>query len=206
MDRFAPPFWHPRCCLRVGGVHPIIVGATALTGRSLNSNNSATMSHEIPVFTAVVDGSNVSGRDLTYDQALNLIPEDPWLSTSRNWWYQGLVCTLLDTYAGFSEADYLIRIVAVVEQERLTAAAEAIHGLIEAIKENPEPFATATSWYGASHEEIRRNIAEATVSRYIDDDCIYAFSNFFSFLASQMAALEEAKLSEKCLLYVQAQP
>lgn len=164
------------------------------------------MSDYIPVFTAAVDCSTVVGRDVTYDVALSLIPENPWLCTSRNWWYQGLVAKLLQRYADFSDAKYLTQVVAVVSLERLPAARKAIQGLIEAIDRNPEPFIAAAILGGAPAEEIRRNIAEATISRDIDDDCRYAFENFFSFLASQVAALEETERGGKCLIYVQSQP
>jgi hypothetical protein len=164
------------------------------------------MSNYLPVFAAAVDCSTVVGRDVTYYVALRLMPANPWVCTSRDWWYQGLVAELLQSYADFSDAGYLTQLVSVVPLERVSAARKAIQGLIAAIDRNPEPFIAATTWYGAPAEEVRRNIAEATISRDIDDDCLYAFENFFSFLASQVAALEEAERGRKCLVYVQGQP
>lgn len=164
------------------------------------------MSIETPVFTAAVDCSVAAERPIPYDRALSLIPENHWLSTSRNWWYQGLVAQLLQAYAGFSDADYLTKVVAVVETKQLAHAAKAIAGLIRAIEEDTDPFIEATSWYGASGNEVRAAISEAAISRDVDDDCRFAFANFFSFLASQVAALEEAQSNRQCLLYVQTQP
>ena len=164
------------------------------------------MSHEIPVFAGAVECSAVLGRPLSYDEALSLIPEGSWLSTSRNWWYQGLVRELCDAYASFDELRYLTEVFAVVPAAELATRIQAIKRLITTIKENTEPFVAVTPWRRESVEEVRRCIEQAEVLRDLDDDCRYAFANFFSFLVSQVAALEEAQSAGKCLLYVQAQP
>ena len=142
----------------------------------------------------------------TYDEALLLVTNNPWTSTSRNWWYQSVVAELLRAYPGFLELVYLTEIVAVIPIGELSSHAQAIRRLISAIDINPEPMVVATTWYGASADQIRQHITEAKVLRNLDDDSRYAFGNFFSYLVSQAAALEEAAHEGKCLLYVQPQP
>lgn len=164
------------------------------------------MSNEIPVFTCAVRCDAVRGRIPSHDEALSLITEDNYNSTSRNWWYQGLVAKLLGVYDGFEELGYITEVVAVIETEQLATTIAAINGLMEAVKVNTEPFVRVTSWYGASAKQVREFITQAKVSRALNDDCIYAFQNFFSFLVSQAAALEEAKEKGSCIVYVQPQP
>jgi hypothetical protein len=79
---------------------------------------------------------------------------------------------------------------------------DAIGRLVEAIRERPDPFVEANRWYGATGDEIRTYITQATVSRSLSDDSILAFSNFFSFLVSQAAALQEIEQQGKSLLYL----
>jgi len=163
------------------------------------------MSTEIPVFAGAVDCALVLGRNISHDDALELVPENNWMGTSRNWWYQDLVKTLCDLYAGFDELRYLTDIVAIVPNEAIASKIEAVKRLLATINENTRPFVDATARHGATAEEVRQNITEAQVNRDVDDDSRRAFSNFFSFLVSHVAALEEAQSSGKCLLYVQAQ-
>ena len=163
------------------------------------------MSTEIPVFAGAVDCALVLGRSISHDDALNLVPESNWMGTSRNWWYQELVKTLCDLYAGFDELRYLTHIVAIVPSEAIATKIQAVKRLLATINENPQPFVDATPRHGATAEEVRENITQAKVNRDVDDDSKYAFSNFFSFLVSHVAALEEAQSNGKCLLYVQAQ-
>lgn len=169
------------------------------------------MSHEIPVFAFPIDCSYA--RSLSLDEALQLVPGLHWRSTSRNWWYQGLVKNLISAYADFEELRYLTEIVSVVPHDDLTARADAIGRLISAIGADTYRFIEANSWNNLTEEDLRanieaikKNIDEATVSRAFDDDSKYAFGNFFTFLASQAAALHEAKDLGKCLAYVQPQP
>jgi len=164
------------------------------------------MSHYIPVFTTIVECDKLVERLLSYDQALTLVSAENWISTSRNWWYQGLIKALIGAYGGVNQLQYLTEIVSAVPAQQIDAKIEAINALVQAIRNDPAPFIAVTPWYGASAETILKNIDEAVVSRDVDDDSILAFSNFFSFLASHACALEQAQKTGKCVLYVQAQP
>ncbi|MDD2724246.1 MAG: hypothetical protein PHH59_09535 [Methylovulum sp.] len=164
------------------------------------------MSNEIPVVTDIVDCEKVIGKTLSNKEACDLVSNNAWWSTSRNWWYQGLVITLCEIYQGFDELRYLGETIAIVSPEVIDEKISAITKLIATIRHDTEPFLKATAWYGATAQEVRNNIEEAEVLRTLDDDCMHAFANFFSFLLSQKAALEEAKLSGKCLLYIQLLP
>lgn len=171
------------------------------------------MSHEIPVFTFSIAPSAIQGREIGLAEALTLVPPEHWLSTSRNWWYQGLMAKVLTAYPGFEALRYLTEIVAVVVPEQLAERANLIRSLIRSIGENTEPFVMLNIWAGTPREvvqqeieEVRTNIGQAVVARAFNDDCIYAYGNFFSFLVSQAAALEEASLTGSFLVYVQPQP
>jgi hypothetical protein len=167
------------------------------------------MSTEIPVFLCAVSCDAVHGCTLTYDEALSLISDNNLLSisTSRNWWYQGLVAKLIGIYEGFEELRYINEVVAIIETEQLAPTADVIRSLMETIRGNTEPFVRISTWCAApSAEEVCEYIAQANAYPDLDDDCIYAFGNFFSFLVSQAGALDEAKKQGSCVLYVQLQP
>jgi len=164
------------------------------------------MSNEIPVFYGAIDCSLAKPGSIAHGDALNLVPENPWMSTSRNWWYQGLVNDLLTRYQGLDELRYLTEIAVVISTEQLAVKIQAIRNLLMTIEQDTEPFVKATPYMGYSAEEVREQLMQAQVSRDVDDDSTLAFSNFFSFLVSHLAALQEAQQGGKCLLYVQAQP
>jgi len=164
------------------------------------------MSHEIPVFYGAIDCSLARPGPIAHDAALKLVPEKPWMSTSRNWWYQGLIGDLFTRYQGLDELRYLTEIAVIVPLEQLPAKIQAIRNLLVSIEQDTVPFVEATPYLGYSVEEIRAQLLEAEVSRDVDDDSTLACSNFFSFLVSHIAALQEAQQGGKCLLYVQAQP
>jgi hypothetical protein len=164
------------------------------------------MSHEIPVFYGAIDRSLASPGPIAHDVALNLVPENPWMSTSRNGWYQGLITDLISRYRGLDELRYLTEIAVIVPTEQLAAKIHAIRNLLVTIEQDTEPFVQATPYMGYDADEVREQLLQAEVSRDVDDDSTMAFSNFFSFLVSHLAALQEAQQAGKCLLYVQAQP
>jgi hypothetical protein len=164
------------------------------------------MSYLLPVFTYAIDCSQVRGRSLTEAEALNLVPDDHWICASTNWYYQALVRDLCAGYAGFDELLYLTQIVAVVSPDQIPAKVQAIHRLMAAIEADVVPFSQILTCGDTTTENIRTYIAEAEVSRNFDDDSAAAFANFFTFLVSHVAALEEAARGGKCLVYVQSQP
>lgn len=164
------------------------------------------MSDLLPVFTFSVDCGQARGGSLTELEALNLVPKDHWMSASTNWYYQALVRDLCAAYPGFDELLYLTQIVAVVPPEQIPAKVQAIQRLMAAIEADVGPFSGILTCGGTTTEEIRTYIEEAEVSRNFDDDCSAAFGNFFTFLVSHLAALEEAAQAGKCLVYVQSQP
>ena len=84
----------------------------------------------------------------------------------------------------------------------------ALRGLLKAIEVEPWKLCEINRFPldEAQIKDIRAGIAQAQVSRKFDDDSVLAFSNFFTFLLSQAAALEEASAAGKCLLYVQFRP
>lgn len=163
------------------------------------------MSHCIPVFTCVIACEAVSCGEPSPEEALRLIGPDPWISTSRNWWYQGLVSAALDTFPGLEKLRYLCKEVAIVPNDQLIGTFAAISELLEAIQRNAEAF-LPLQVQESSAEEIRLQLGQAEVSRHFDDDCRFALGNFFTFLVSQAAALEEARQGGGCLLYVQPRP
>lgn len=164
------------------------------------------MSTEIPVYYGAVDRSLARPGPIAHADALNLVPENPWMSTSRNGWYQGLVNDLITRYQGLDELRYITEVAVVISTEQLAAKIQAIRNLLMTIEQDTEPFVKATPHMGYSAEEVREQLMQAEVSRHVDDDSALAFSNFFSFLVSQIAALQEAQQAGKCLLCVQAQP
>lgn len=164
------------------------------------------MSHEIPVFWFAVEESKLQ-RGMDSDQVLELVPskEQLWMATSRNWWYQGLLEQLLPAYSAPVELNYLLHDLAMVPASRAENLAAAIRSLLEQIGQTPQMFIEASAC-GETPEAVRAAVEEAQVSQDFDDDCCLAFANFFSFLVSQAAALEEAGQSGKALAYVQPQP
>ncbi len=163
------------------------------------------MSHYIPVFTCIVACEAVSCGEPSPDEALRLITPDPWISTSRNWWYQELVSAALDTYPGLEKLRYLCKEVAIVPNDQLICTSAAILNLLEAIQRNAEALVPLQA-LESSAEEIRLQLGQAEVSRHFDDDCSFALGNFFTFLVSQAAAIDEARQQGECLLYVQPRP
>ncbi len=172
------------------------------------------MSHEFPVFTYCADRSTITSANLSLTEALDILPAEYWCSISRNWWYQGLITEILNAYSGFETLRYLTEIVSVVEPHQLDEKSKAIFELIKTIGEQTETFVRLSCCNAASSidevrenvEAIRTNIKEAKVLRDFDDDSRYAYGNFFSFLVSQAAALDEAPRTERCLVYVRPQP
>ncbi len=163
------------------------------------------MSHEIPVFYFQVDESRTHGLDS--DQALSLAPEKHllWMATSRNWWYQNLLEQVLEVFPSISELSYLVRDLALVQAIDTAKCAKAIHQLLSDIQAQPERFDALTRAREGA-EAVRIQIQEAYVSKDFDDDSVLAFGNFFTFLRSQAAALEEASQAGKAMLYVQPLP
>jgi hypothetical protein len=163
------------------------------------------MSHEIPVFYFSVDASLTHGIDS--EQALSLAPDKPmlWMATSRNWWYQNLIEQVLEVFPGTPELSYLVNELALVQAKDTATYAAMIRQLLGAIHAEPDSF-EKVSRAGETAAVIRRQIEEAYISREFDDDSTLACSNFFTFLLSQAAALEEASRAGKALLYVQPQP
>lgn len=183
------------------------------------------MSYMHPVYSVVVDCSRLADRAPNHEEAFEflpaqyleskgrVVPEGCWSSASHNWWWQVTLRKVCDAYPGHDEAKYLLDTVAILPPQCLNAKIDSISRLIEAIKVNPKPFAKCTTWYGTSEEgilkaeeEVPNGIEEAVVARQLDDDTRLAFGNFFSFLISQIAALQEARACGKCLLYFQPQP
>jgi hypothetical protein len=176
------------------------------------------MSYMIPVFAVVIDCQRLRGRIPGHDEAFEYLPEEYtdsegrvipdgcWESASHNWWYQAVVQDMCDAYPGFDEVRYLVEVVAVVWNDQLATKIDAIRNLLAAIRDDPKPFVACTSWYGANSEEVIQSIDEAIVSRDLDDETYVALSNFFSYIVSQLAALEEARDSGKCLLSFRPQP
>ncbi len=60
--------------------------------------------------------------------------------------------------------------------------------------------------YISQADDVAAELDQAKVLRQLDDDCVQACSNFFSYLLSQAAALDEASAQRKALLYVRPQP
>ena len=163
------------------------------------------MSHYIPVFTCAIACEAVARGAPDIEEAMRLVGPDPWISTSRNWWYQDLVTAALGTYPGLEKLGYLSKAVAIVPNDQIIATSDAITELLAAIRRNPEVFLPLQA-LESSAEEIRLQLGQAEVSRHFDDDSRFALGNFFTFLVSQAAALEEARQRGGCLLYVQPQP
>lgn len=164
------------------------------------------MGYQIPALTAVVRCSVLPVGELAYDEVLSLVPKDYWSVTTDNWWLQSLVADLLGVYAGFEALRYLTSVVSIVRTEQLATTFMAVNELIVAIAELPEPFIRATLFYDESAENVRQSIVEASATRSLSDGGDYSARLFFSFLLSQAAALEEARQTNGCLLYVQLQP
>lgn len=144
---------------------------------------------------------------MNQDQALALAPDLPemWLSTSRNWWHQGLLERTLGAYPGFDSLAYLASDLAYVAPAQTAANAELLRNLLGTIARDPAPFAQL-DYTEDDHATIARQITEAQVSRQFDDDSALAHGNFFSFLLSHAAALDDAAKADKGLLYIQPQP
>ena len=111
----------------------------------------------------------------------------------------------LAAYPGFAELDYLVREVAVVQAEQAAHRAEQIRCFLQQIRNHPAAFC-ALSFVDETQENLPSRVQEAVVLRALDDDSQQAFGNFFSFLASQAAALDEAARDGKALCYVQPRP
>ena len=159
------------------------------------------MGQEIIVFSVPVNCGSLRGRELTEESVANYLSREDWSACCRNGWFQDLLHKLIQTYGDFDELSYLANQFALLSPDQLPCKRQAIHKLLMRIQSDTQPFLDVTRWYGATAEEVREYIGQATVKRHLDDDCVNAFSNFFSFLVSHVAALEEAENDAKCLLH-----
>jgi len=162
------------------------------------------MSAEIPVFAfAAAPDQLREGMDM--DEVLNLAPANLWMATSRNWWYQGLLSEVLEAYPGHQPLEYLLELLFWIPPQETLAKAAQIRALLSDIATHPEAFCVI-NYHDETPEGVRRQVSEAQTMRQLDDDCTLAWANFFSFLASQAAALEEAAQLGLGLIYAQPQP
>ena len=161
------------------------------------------MADTIFVFSSPVEVSAIPLNGVTYDGALSLLGENLWGSSSRGGEYLAYVVRLLHDYPGFDRASYLTDELCVLRGEDLVQARKAIEGLVDAIKQNPAAYADSLRLSG---EDVVRKIAEATESQFVDAEEGSHESSFFSFLKSQIAALDEALQSGRCLIYVRVRP
>lgn len=161
------------------------------------------MTDTIFVFASPVESCAIPGHEITYGDALNLFQENLWGSSSRGAEYLTYVDYLLDGYPGFGPASYLTEELSILQGEELLKAREAIEGLIKAIRQDPATFASLLPW---SAEDVGCGIDEATVSSFVDAEERHGCSQFFSFLVSQIAALDEAQQSGRCLVYARIRP
>jgi len=81
-----------------------------------------------------------------------------------------------------------------------------LRALLVAISEQPQAF-SRLDYTDENHQAIQQQVSEAQVLRKLDDhSSLLAHSNFFSYLLSLAAALEEAEQSGKAFLSVQFKP
>lgn len=171
-------------------------------------NEGATvMSIYFMTFSVPVDCHAFDGVPLTLESVADFLSPTDYQTSSRNGLYQITLESVLRAYEDFQELRYLCvhrdHGFALVRHDDLSKAISAIYRLFAAISENPVPFVEFIKWYGAATaEDVRRFIVEAKVLRDISDDCGDALGNFFSFLLSQAAVLQEAKDRGLCLLHV----
>lgn len=163
------------------------------------------MTDTIFTFAAPVDCSALTIREITYDEALNLLHGDLWGSCSRGGELLAFISMLLDGYQGFGNARYLFEEISVLRAEQLKKGREAIEGLIAAVRQDPTVFKELFSLQ-ADADEIRQGIAEAKESRMVDAEEQGVSSSIFLFLFSQIAALNNAQQSGRCLIYVRIRP
>jgi hypothetical protein len=170
------------------------------------------LSHQIPVVWAAVDCTSLTGFiPNDHSGAIKYLPrsgEEIWSATSHNWWFQGQLAHALDAFPGFDALRYLLEFAVVVRPEEAAEKVAALKGLLKTIETDPAKFCEAIRFplNDEQIEDTRAGVAQAAVSRRFDDDSVRAHSNFFTFLRSQAAALEEAAAANKCLLYLQSRP
>jgi len=163
------------------------------------------LSHYIPVFAYPLDPRN-DRESWSVDEALAAAPPLPWSATSRNWWFQGFLGELLDLFAGHDSLRYLLEDLALVPADETFSRAQDIGRLLAAFRADPELFLKRGSSYISSPDQVAVELDQAQVLRSLDDDSSSACSNFFSYLLSQAAALEEAAAENRALLYVRPMP
>lgn len=163
------------------------------------------MSHYIPVFAYPLDPADFQASWTPYE-ALATAPKLLWSATSRNWWFQGFLESQLATFPGFDALRYLLAEVALVPVQQVAVRAQDIHRLMGAFRAQPELFMKHGSGYISRADRVALELDQAQVLRSLDDDSLEACSNFFSYLLSQAAALEEAAAQRKALLHVRPMP
>lgn len=144
---------------------------------------------------------------LSVEQVLALAPpeEQFWIASSRSGWYQGLLERALAVYPGFSALEFLLRDLTAISGEQARLGAGLLRDFMEAIVADPQPF-SRLDYTEDNHDEIRRQVAEAQVLRSLDDDSRLAHSNFFSYVLSQSAALQQAAEAGLAVVMVQLGP
>lgn len=168
-------------------------------------NAKGIVSNYIPVFAYPLDPADYQ-KGWTPYQALATAPERLWSATSRNWWFQGFLQDQLATFPGHDGLRYLLEDLALVPVDQVALRAQEIHRLLAAFRAHPDLFHTHGSSYISRADDVAAQLDQAQVLRSLDDDSMEACSNFFSYLLSQAAALDEAADQGKALLYIRPMP
>lgn len=165
------------------------------------------MSHDITACSFAVDPLRLQ-PGLTADEALALGPTDPdhfWTSSSRSGWYRQLLELTLAVYPGFEPLKLLLADLTALPAQECRVTAGLLRRLLDTIAADPVPFADL-NFIENDAAEIRRQVGEAQLSSRIDDDCMLAHANFFSYLLSQAAALEKGAEKGWAVVLVQLGP
>lgn len=166
------------------------------------------MSDYIPVFAIVLDANELPLRLESCNDANDIVGVrgDLWESVSRNNWHQAILEKILKRRKEYSELLYLIQEIVCIHSTDLPRKIKALRSFLQDVTNNPDIILEEGVWHvPLSVGEVLEALAKAVVVRDVDSHS-YELDTFFSYLRSQLAALEEAMSKEKCLLYVQYQP
>jgi hypothetical protein len=189
------------------------------------------MSHYIPVFFFPISNDELpvelkdwnSVEDLLSSKWENREQNGLRTSTSRNWWLQYATC-LISEQLKIDGLDFLQKEIACLDKQQIETSIKAVDKLLAFCKSGFPEFAQeieeeAAIWYLRNYyeggkikkfsvEQIEKAYTEsrAVTEVYAEDDGYNSLVDFFSFLKSLRASLQECLIRNKKLLYVQPQP
>ena len=163
------------------------------------------MANYLPVFTCLKSDVELAGGIPTHDRMIDFLMkgggEQCWQSISRNSWHQKAMGHLLERYPEYAPLKYLAQRAEIVRTAELPETVATLRRLLNDLEREPERIARDTDWTGYGREDVLAFLRQAKPSRRVDEDSMGDIPALFSFMLSQLEALEEARSKGKWILY-----